>query len=154
MAARSIEEVTLISIHPEFVEKIFNGTKRVEFRKKYPGCAKICVVYATDPVQRIVGLFKVDAVHVDTPKTIWKRFMSVGGIDFARYSEYYSRHEKAVAIEIKSVLRFKKSVRIDFISKNTHPPQSYMYLNESARSKMDEILNNRDMSFEKMIASC
>ena len=46
----------LLSIKPEYVERIFNGSKKYEFRKYLPQekVEKI-VVYSTDPVQRVVG---------------------------------------------------------------------------------------------------
>ena len=50
----------LLSIKPEFSEKIFNETKKYEFRKRVARkkVEKI-VVYATSPVKKIVGEVEV-----------------------------------------------------------------------------------------------
>lgn len=47
----------LMSIKPEFADKIFDGSKRYEFRRmifKQPAVKKV-VVYASAPVQMVIG---------------------------------------------------------------------------------------------------
>src|SRR5258708_25925479 len=54
----------LLSIKPEFVEKIFSGLKRYEFRRvmfKSKSVTKV-VVYASPPVHRVLGEFEVGGV--------------------------------------------------------------------------------------------
>ena len=54
----------LLSIKPEFVEKIFAGTKKYEFRKslfKKSG-VKYVVIYASAPIKRVVGEFEIDDI--------------------------------------------------------------------------------------------
>jgi hypothetical protein len=51
----------LLSIKPEFVEKIFSGLKKYEFRRvifKSKSVSRV-VIYASSPVQRVVGEFAV-----------------------------------------------------------------------------------------------
>ena len=51
----------LLSIKPEFALKIFDGSKRYEYRRsifKRGGVTKI-VVYASDPIQKVIGEFKI-----------------------------------------------------------------------------------------------
>ena len=52
----------LLSIKPEFVEKIFNGTKKYEFRKSIFKNKNIdtVVVYASSPWQYVIGEFKIE----------------------------------------------------------------------------------------------
>ena len=50
----------LLSIKPEYVAKIFDHTKRYEFRKRIPQKPiDIIVVYSSEPEQHIVGEFEV-----------------------------------------------------------------------------------------------
>jgi len=52
----------ILSIKPEYAFKIFNGTKLFEFRKaifKNPAVKKV-IVYASSPVQRVIGEFEID----------------------------------------------------------------------------------------------
>ena len=62
----------LLSIKPEYVEKIFNMTKKYEFRKRIP-CKQInkVIVYSTAPSQSVVGEFEVLEIIVDKPSRLW-----------------------------------------------------------------------------------
>ena len=67
----------LLSIKPEFVEKIFAGTKKYEFRKslfKKSG-VKYVVIYASAPIKRVVGEFEIDDTEVAFGKN--KQFSAV-----------------------------------------------------------------------------
>ena len=63
----------LLSIKPEFVEKIFAGTKKYEFRKslfKKSG-VKCVVIYASTPIKRVVGEFEIDNIVADGVNARW-----------------------------------------------------------------------------------
>ena len=65
-------EVALLSIRPEYVQQIIEGTKKVEFRKKvFSNTVKKVVVYSSYPQKRIVGYFRVTNIIIDTPLDIW-----------------------------------------------------------------------------------
>lgn len=51
----------LLSIQPEYAEKILNGTKRFEYRKAVTRneSVRTVVIYATMPVGKVVGEFEV-----------------------------------------------------------------------------------------------
>ncbi|HDU3828587.1 TPA: ASCH domain-containing protein, partial [Klebsiella pneumoniae subsp. pneumoniae] len=60
----------LLSIKPEFAEKILDGTKRFEFRK---GIFKnqeisIVVIYATMPLGKVVGQFQIETILSGEPE--------------------------------------------------------------------------------------
>ena len=65
----------LLSIKPEFVEKIFAGTKKYEFRKSLfkRSDVKFVVIYASAPIKRVVGEFEIDDILSDDVNTIWER---------------------------------------------------------------------------------
>lgn len=63
----------LLSIKPEYANRIFDGSKKYEFRKHLPQ-KKIdkIVVYSTDPVQRVIGEVEVTpADHLDLGALLW-----------------------------------------------------------------------------------
>ena len=61
----------LLSIKPEFVEKIFSGEKRFEFRKSaFRQDISCVIVYATSPVRRIVGEFEVEEILQAPPRKL------------------------------------------------------------------------------------
>lgn len=100
----------LLSIKPEFAEKIFNGTKGYEFRKsifKRSDVRKI-VVYASSPVKKVIGEFSIDKILSDTVDGIWKETHQKSGITKRFYQSYYENRNKAYAIKIGDTVRYKK----------------------------------------------
>jgi predicted transcriptional regulator len=119
----------LLSIKPEYAFKIFEGEKKFEFRKiifKNPDI-KIVVVYASSPVQQVIGEFEIDDIFSLEPNLLWERTKEYSGISEEFFFEYFAEREIAHAIKIKKTRRYRKplNLRDEF---NLTPPQSYMYL--------------------------
>lgn len=119
----------LLSIKPEFAFKIFEGTKRFEFRKvifKKPNITTV-VVYASSPVQKVIGEFEIDKILSSDPNEIWEQTKQYSGISEDFFNEYFEDREIAHAIKIKKAKKYKTPLNIksDF---NVFPPQSYVYL--------------------------
>lgn len=119
----------LLSIKPEFAEKIFKGTKKFEFRRslfKNPNI-KTVVVYASSPVQKVIGEFEIDSILNFEPEILWEKTKEHAGISEEYFYEYFGDKQKGFAIKIKKVKRYEKelSLKEDF---NAKPPQSFMYL--------------------------
>jgi predicted transcriptional regulator len=119
----------LLSIKPEFAEKIFDGKKKFEFRRaifKEQNITTI-VVYASSPVQKVIGEFTIDRIINDEPTKLWKRTKAHAGINEDYFFEYFSDRLTGFAIKVKSVKRYSKPLclRSDF---NLTPPQSFLYL--------------------------
>ena len=121
----------LLSIKPEFAFKIFDGEKKFEFRKvifKNPDIRTV-VVYASSPVQQVIGEFEIDDILSSSPDEIWELTKNYSGISEMYFHEYFENRLVAHAIKIKNTKRYKRpmSLKEDF---NVLPPQSYMYLKE------------------------
>ena len=121
----------LLSIKPEFAFKIFDGEQKFEFRKvifKNPDIRTV-VVYASSPVQQVIGEFEIDGILSSSPDEIWELTKKYSGISEMYFHEYFENRLVAHAIKIKNTTRYKKpkSLKEDF---NVLPPQSYLYLNE------------------------
>lgn len=119
----------LLSIKPEYAFKIFDGTKKFEFRKvifKKPNI-KTVVVYASSPVQQVIGEFEIEDILSYDPDSIWSMTKKYSGISKDFFDEYFANRDIAHAIKIKNTIRYDQplSIRDDF---NAVPPQSYMYL--------------------------
>ena len=65
----------LLSIRPEYAEKIFNGKKKYEYRRVIFKNRNIhsIVVYATKPIKKIIGEFEIDEILSDRPNKIWEK---------------------------------------------------------------------------------
>lgn len=119
----------LLSIKPEFAEKIFNGTKKYEFRKRIFKYSKVdtVVVYASFPIQRVVGEFNIETVIAGSVDEIWNQTFKFAGISEEFYRAYFADRETAYAIKVGNVVRYSNNRRLSDYGIKC-PPQSYMYL--------------------------
>lgn len=119
----------LLSIKPEFAEKIFDGTKKYEFRRsifKNPDVKKV-IVYASSPVQKVIGEFDIERIINSDIETLWNMTHTYSGISREYFMDYFSDKASGFAIKIKNSRKYKvpKCLRQDF---NVSPPQSFVYL--------------------------
>ncbi len=120
----------LLSIKPQFVKEIFNGTKRFEYRKAIfkNKDIKTIVVYATMPVGKIVGEFEIDTILVEHPSKIWEKTKMYSGITEEFYDDYFSGRDKAYAIKIKSLNEYSEPICPYINNTNFSAPQSFKYI--------------------------
>ncbi len=120
----------LLSIKPQFVKEIFNGTKKFEYRKaifKNKDITTI-VVYATMPVGKIVGEFEIDEILMEHPSKIWQKTKKHSGVSEEFYDEYFSGRDKAYAIKIKSLNEYSEPICPYINNDNFTAPQSFKYM--------------------------
>ncbi|HEU4328225.1 MAG TPA: hypothetical protein VFS21_34125, partial [Roseiflexaceae bacterium] len=119
-------------IRPEFVRKIFDGSKRYEYRKRVfcNKSVKSIIIYATKPIGMIVGEFSLDEIVEDTPLGLWRKTKKFSGIDYSFYQKYYQGYEKAVALKIGVVKQFTVPVNPRDVFDHFTPPQSFMYVTD------------------------
>ena len=80
-----MKDTIIISIKPKYVEKIFSGEKKYEFRKSFPDGVKVMLIYATAPVKKIVGIAFVEKVLRGRKEELWEKTNLQGGISKAEY---------------------------------------------------------------------
>jgi len=119
----------LLSIKPEFADKIFDGTKRFEYRRTIFSRTHIntVIVYASSPVQRVIGEFEINQVLFDDIDSLWSLTRDYAGIDEDYFFRYFSDRNKGYAIEIKKVRKYKKPLHLKERFK-IQPPQSFAYI--------------------------
>ena len=119
----------LISIHPEFVEKILSGQKVFEFRKTLPSQLPThLVIYATTPIQRIVAVAEVNEALTGSPSEIWERSKKGAGITRTYFRQYFSGRKSASAFKIGKVAALRKPISLQEINPKLVAPQSYRKL--------------------------
>lgn len=81
----------LLSIKPEYVEKILSGEKRYEFRRKLckDEIDKI-YVYATRPIQKVVAEVEVTGKLEGDKEKIWEQTKVFAGTDKCGYEKYFA----------------------------------------------------------------
>ena len=121
----------ILSIQPEFANKIFNHVKKYEYRKAIfsPNVKKV-YVYSSSPVCKIIGYFIIDEIVQGLPSTVWRKTSKDGGITRKYFDDYFDGHDTAYAIKIKSVKQFKEPINPNNIIRNFRPPQNFMYYDE------------------------
>lgn len=123
----------LLSIKPQFVEKILSGEKKIEFRKtefKRKNIDSI-IVYSSGSVKKIVGEIKFSRVLCDTPKNIWKMTHNDAGISMETFMSYFAGRQKAFAIVIDEFRPYKTMVSLGEKYPGVKAPQSFLYLDEA-----------------------
>lgn len=119
----------VLSIKPEFAEKIFNRTKKFEFRKSIfkQTNIKSVLVYASSPVQMVIGEFEIEQIIKSDLETLWSLTKQDAGISKEFFLEYFSDKMDGYAIQVKAARRFKKPRNLKE-HYNLVPPQSFAYL--------------------------
>lgn len=131
----------LVSIRPSYVEKIIDGSKTVELRRRFPSAAagSIALIYSSSPVQAIVGYAVIREVQRRPLRDIWSRYGQAACITRDAFHEYFDGLEEGYAIIIDRAKRFSREVtaadlreRFGFV-----PPQSFRYLGEEYYSLIE-----------------
>lgn len=119
-----------MSIKPQFVEKIRRGEKKFEFRRRLPQKQDVTsiIVYASQPIGKVVGEISVGGYLTDTVDEIWKRTRDKSGLTHSEFLRYFSGLESANAIEIESYREYEQPIPLDVLLPGKVPPQSYCYL--------------------------
>lgn len=120
----------LLSIKPEYADKIFAGTKRYEFRKALfkRSDVKSVVVYASAPRQEVIGEFTIADVLTDKVEEVWSKTCEFSGISKQFYDTYFANREFANAICVGRIHRYKTPKKLQDFSISC-PPQSFAYIN-------------------------
>ncbi|RXK85316.1 ASCH domain-containing protein [Filimonas effusa] len=119
----------LLSIKPEFADKIFDGKKKFEFRRAIfkRNDIKTVVVYASSPVQKVIGEFEIESIIKGNLVELWETTKAYAGIDEQYFYKYFADRNSGFAIKIKQAKKYKLplSLKENF---NVVPPQSFVYL--------------------------
>ncbi len=120
----------LLSIKPRFAEKIFNAEKNYEFRRVRFSHkqVKTVVVYASSPVQKVIGEFEIEDVLEKNIRQLWRETKHASGIAKSSFDEYFAGKNVGYAIKIKSPRRYKKEKNLTKEYGIQYPPQSFVYI--------------------------
>jgi len=119
----------LLSIKPQFAIKIFDGTKKFEFRKSVFKNSNIntVVVYASSPMQKVIGEFTIAEIMEEEPEALWEMTKRHSGISKDFFDEYFFNRDRAFAIKVKDITRYKEPKELRDFDLN-FAPQSFVYL--------------------------
>ena len=119
----------LLSIKPEFALKIFDGSKKYEYRRaifKNKELSRI-IVYASDPIKQIMGEFEIEDILHEEIQSLWVKTKHHAGISEKRFFDYFTNKSKGYAIKVKATRVYDNPLPLSSFMISS-PPQSYMYL--------------------------
>jgi len=119
----------LLSIKPEFASKIFDGSKRYEYRRsifKNQEVSKV-IVYASNPVKRIIGEFEIEDIIHDELQALWTKTQNHAGISEKKFFEYFLNKSKGYAIKVRTIRMYDDPLPLNNFMVSS-PPQSFMYI--------------------------
>lgn len=118
----------LLSINPEYVDKILSGEKIYEFRKVR--CKKEIdkiFIYSTSPIMKVVGEAVVDDILIGEPQKIWNITSKSAGINKKFFDAYYEGKPQAIAYKLSHIIEYDKPKNLMDYGIKT-PPQSFQYI--------------------------
>ena len=118
----------IISIHPEYAEKILTGEKTYELRTRLPQDKPDCIIiYATAPISAVVGTAEIaDMLDMPLPE-LWKRVRKAACVTLDDFHEYFRHSDTGKAFVLRNPVRFPSLIPITNYGLKK-APQSWQYL--------------------------
>jgi predicted transcriptional regulator len=128
-----LRDTVLLSIKPHYADLIEAGLKLVEFRRRFP--AKIrsarALFYVTAPVQELRLAGDIDHVARASPRSLWRDFSRLAGVQRADFDDYFAHADRGVALILRNVHRIAAPLPLASASLRSigfRPPQSLCVL--------------------------
>ena len=123
----------IISIKPEYAQKIIGGEKTIELRRKFPTkdiIGGIAIIYASSPVQKIIGYAVIEDVKKLSISLIWSKYNKQACVTKQFFNAYFKGLEEAFAIKLSQPIRLIEPIDIKQLEEkhSLSAPQSYRYV--------------------------
>ena len=118
-----------MSIKPEYANKIFDGTKKYEFRRvifKNKNIDRV-IVYASFPIMKVIGEFIIGDILEMEIDELWEATAAHSGISKDYFKAYYRGKEKGYAIRVARYNKYSDPLPLKETF-NINPPQSFQYV--------------------------
>lgn len=131
----------VLSIRPQYSEKILQGLKTVELRRRFPVSAPggtIAYIYSTSPVQAMVGAAAIKDVLKLPLEQIWSEFEDTAYIDREDFSSYFKGLDFGFVLLFDDVKTFLRPVPLSELRERYgfEAPQSFLYATRDLRKAL------------------
>lgn len=131
----------VLSVRPQYSEKIFSGKKKIELRRRFPVSAPrgtLAYIYSTSPVRAMVGSAEIENVWKLPILEIWKKYGSQAQIEKPDFDKYFSGINMGFAIKLKGAHRFTRPLELSELRNRFgfEPPQSFLYADPLLRTAL------------------
>ena len=128
----------VISVKPPYANLLVDGIKTIELRRKFPAdiaTGTRCYIYASAPIQRVIGEVKIAKVEKLPLRKLWKRAASHAMISWTDFCDYFAGLEVGYGINMDSYLRYDHAKTLAELDQPiSRPPQSFCYLRANPTS--------------------
>lgn len=140
----------VLSIRPQYAEKIFEGSKKVELRRVRPKQflkGDLALLYVSSPIRSLVGAFKVDRIIEKPISELWYLVQDIAGVTKKEFCNYYQGVNTGIGIFFSEVWSLREPMKIqDWQEKGIsfHPPQGFRYAtaDELASLQITELVDD------------
>ena len=118
----------VISINPEHVKNILNGTTKYEYRTRAAKSdVNKIIIYETTPIKKVVAEAEIIEVLAMDPEDLWEQTSEYSGITKSFFDSYFNNRDIAYAYKIGKVKKYDEPKTLqEFGLKSA--PQSFAYV--------------------------
>lgn len=119
----------LMSVKPQFSQKIFEGGKTVELRREFASRnGSPVLLYETSPVKKMSGYLRIKEIKKLSMRGL-KKLSEKAGVDKEFIETYFEGKKRGFAIEIDEAFELSDKISLKKLRENgINPPQNYCYL--------------------------
>lgn len=132
----------IFSIRPPHAEKILDGTKTVELRRRFTGDVRpgtLALIYTTSPTCALTGFARIQDVQRLALPDLWAKHRTAACLRKGDFEAYFSGVDRGYAIILTSATPFRHPVGLPELRKRFgfEPPQSYQYASPQMRGLVE-----------------
>lgn len=117
----------IISINPEHVKNIINGTKRFEYRTKAAkNDVNKLIIYETTPIKKVVAEAEIVEILALEPNALWEQTKEFSGITKTFFDEYFKGRKVAFAYKLGRIKVYEEPKNLNEFGLKV-APQSFAY---------------------------
>lgn len=133
----------VLSIKPAYSERILDGRKTVELRRRFPVSAPsgaLAYIYSTSPVKAMVGTASIRDVLKLPVEQIWTEFENSVFIERNQFDKYFDGLDHGFALVFDDVRAFSRPLPLSELREKFgfEPPQSFLYAKRNLRKALQD----------------
>lgn len=105
-------DVVLLSVRSPHVERLLDGSKTVELRRRplrlAPGT--VVLLYAAGERKALVGSVVACGVDEGNPEALWRRHRSSTGVSYAEFKKYFAGANVGYALTVRGARTLKQPI--------------------------------------------
>lgn len=120
----------LLSVQPKYAHAIADGTKCIEFRRRWTSEAvAVLLIYATAPVSRVLGLVHVHEVLEASPSALWRcAKRHGGGVTREELYQYMRGRKTGFGVVLRDFKIFDPPLDPRQVETDFRAPQSFRFM--------------------------